>query len=366
MERARRLTQTGRRFRKGLKAIETGLGMPAKMISEMVVGKSDSIASVRTMIRFSVNASASVLITGPSGCGKEVVAKAIHQASKRKDQPFIAINSGAIPTELIESELFGHEGGSFTGASNRHIGLFEQANGGTLFLDEIGEMPLALQVKLLRVIEERSIRRVGGSKQIPVDVRIVAATNRDLHQQIASGEFREDLFYRLCVIPICIPSLRERPEDVTALIDHFINLIEPGEVRPIIGEEAIARLAAYSWPGNVRELRNVVERAAIFFPGQTIGREEVELLLTERSVVAIHHNSEIPASIGETAMKARFIDGFSLQEHLQEEERRLMVEALVECGGVIAKAARLVDVQRTTFVEKMRRHGISRDDQQAA
>ena len=337
------------------------------MISEMVVGKSDAIASVRTMIRFSVNASASVLITGPSGCGKEVVAKAIHRASRRKDRPFIAINSGAIPAELIESELFGHEGGSFTGAMNRHIGLFEQADGGTLFLDEIGEMPLALQVKLLRVIEERSIRRVGGSKQIPIDVRIVAATNRDLQQQIAAGDFREDLFYRLCVIPICIPSLSERPEDVASLIDHFIGLIEPGDVRPILSEEAIERLAAYSWPGNVRELRNVVERAAIFFPGQTIGRDEAELLLTEQAVVAIHHKSaDATASAGETADKASFFDGFSLQEHLQEEERRLMIEALVECGGVIAKAARLVDVQRTTFVEKMRRHGITRDDREAA
>ena len=337
------------------------------MISEMVVGKSDSIASVRTMIRFSVNASASVLITGPSGCGKEVVAKAIHRASKRKDQPFIAINSGAIPNELIESELFGHEGGSFTGAHSRHIGLFEQANGGTLFLDEIGEMPLALQVKLLRVIEERSIRRVGGSKQIPVNVRIVAATNRDLQREIAAGAFREDLFYRLCVIPICIPSLGERPEDVAPLIDHFIGLIEPGEVRPSLSENAIDRLSAYSWPGNVRELRNVVERAAIFFPGQTIGHEEAELLLTERAVVAMHHNSaDAVASTAETAIKARFSEGFSLQDHLQDEERRLMIDALVECGGVIAKAARLVDVQRTTFVEKMRRHGISREDSQAA
>ncbi len=337
------------------------------MISEMVVGKSDAIASVRTMIRFSVNANASVMITGPSGCGKEVVAKAIHRASRRKDQPFIAINSGAIPTELIESELFGHEGGSFTGATNRHIGLFEQAHGGTLFLDEIGEMPLALQVKLLRVIEERTIRRVGGSKQIPVDVRIIAATNRDLQKEIASGGFREDLFYRLCVIPIVIPSLGQRPEDVGSLVDHFIALIEPGEERPVMTDAAIARLERHDWPGNVRELRNVVERAAIFFPGQTIGREEAELLLTERAVFSLHHNSaDAIASDAEVSASARFVDGFSLQDHLQEEERRLMIDALVQCGGVIAKAARLVDVQRTTFVEKMRRHGITREEQQAA
>ncbi len=342
-----------------------GLGMPEQMISEMVVGSSDAIASVRTMIRFSVNASASVLITGPSGCGKEVVARAIHTASQRKDGPFVAINSGAIPTELIESELFGHEGGSFTGASSRHIGLFEQANGGTLFLDEIGEMPLALQVKLLRVIEERSIRRVGGNKQIPVDVRIVAATNRDLHHQIACGEFREDLFYRLCVIPICIPSLAERPEDISSLVDHFLGKIDCGTQSPVITDEAIARLETYGWPGNVRELRNVIERAAIFFPGQSIGLEEAELLLTHRSVGAVHQPAAEPVP-AEAAAKVSLSDGFSLQSHLQQEERRLMIEALIECGGVIAKAARLVDVQRTTFVEKMRRHGISREDQKAA
>ena len=316
------------------------------------------------MIRFSLNAKASVMITGPSGCGKEVVAQAIHRASRRKDQPFIAINSGAIPADLIESQLFGHEAGSFTGATGRHIGLFEQADGGTLFLDEIGEMPLATQVKLLRVIEERSIRRIGGTKQIPVDVRIVAATNRDLRHEIAAGGFREDLFYRLCVIPIKIPSLGVRPEDVGPLVTHFISLIEPGEERPVLTDAAIERLAAYNWPGNVRELRNVVERAAIFFPGQTIGREEVELLLAETSVVPMFlHTAD---QDGAKVANVEFANGFSLQDHMQAEERRLLVDALVECGGVIAKAARLVDVQRTTFVEKMRRHNISRDERQVA
>ncbi len=338
--------------------------MPHKIISELVIGDSEAISSVRTMIRFSINARASVMITGPSGCGKEVVAQAIHRASPRKDQPFIAVNSGAIAADLIESELFGHESGSFTGATGRHVGLFEQANGGTLFLDEIGEMPLALQVKLLRVIEERSIRRVGGTKQIPVDVRIIAATNRDLQQEIANGSFREDLFYRLCVIPIKIPSLAARPEDVGPLVAHFINLIEPGEERPVLSEAAIERLCAYNWPGNVRELRNVVERAGIFFPGQTIGREEVELLLAETSVVPMFlHTADRPEAM---VANVEFAEGFSLQDHLQAEERRLLVDALVECGGVIAQAARLVDVQRTTFVEKMRRHNISRDERQVA
>jgi sigma-54 specific flagellar transcriptional regulator A len=338
--------------------------MPIKIISELVIGESEAIASVRTMIRYSINAKASVMITGASGSGKEVVAQAIHRASRRRDEPFIAVNSGAISPELIESELFGHEGGSFTGATGRHIGLFEQANGGTLFLDEIGEMPLALQVKLLRVIEERSIRRVGGTKQIPVDVRIIAATNRDLHQEIATGGFREDLFYRLCVIPISLPALAARLEDVGPLVAHFIGLIDPGEERPVLNEAAIARLAAHDWPGNARELRNVVERAGIFFPGQTIGAEEVELLLTETSVVPMFlRTADRPEA---KVANVEFAQGFSLQDHLQSEERRLLVEALVECGGVIAQAARLVDVQRTTFVEKMRRHNISRDERQAA
>ncbi len=346
--------------------------MTAQMISDMVIGRSDAIASVRTMVRYSVNAAASVMITGPSGCGKEVVAKAIHKASRRSDKPFIAINSGAIPSELIESELFGHEGGAFTGASQRHIGLFEQAHGGTLFLDEIGEMPLAMQVKLLRVIEERSIRRVGGSKQIPVDVRIVAATNRDLHAEIARGGFREDLFYRLNVVPIVIPALRARPEDVALLAQHFLGLLCADAERPVLDDGAIARLEMHGWGGNVRELRNVIERASIFFPGQTIGAAEAELLLTETAGGSVSFAATDPAgapvsvAATEPAGRARFTDGFSLQVHLQGEERRLMIDALIACGGVIAKAARLVDVQRTTFVEKMRRHGISRDQQVAA
>ena len=342
------------------------------MISEMLVGRSEAIASVRTMIRFAVKATTTVLVTGPSGSGKEVVARSIHQESDRADGPFLAINSGAIPSELIESELFGHEGGSFTGATSRHLGIFEQADGGTLFLDEVGEMPLSLQVKLLRVLEEGTIRRVGGREDIKVDVRIVAATNRDLKLEIGAGRFREDLFYRLCVLPIRMPSLGERREDVALLIEHFLNQNDKVEA-PSFSADALERLAAYGWPGNVRELRNLVERATIFFSGQQIVAKEVDLLLDIASQTANVAQNAVTTAEGGTVEAAQpvasapiFENGFSLQRHMQEEERRLIVDALVECGGVIAKAARMVDVQRTTFVEKMRRHGINRDDQLAA
>jgi sigma-54 specific flagellar transcriptional regulator A len=340
------------------------------MISEMLVGRSEAIASVRTMIRYAVKATTTVLVTGPSGCGKEVVARSIHRESDRADGPFLAINGGAIPSELIESELFGHEGGSFTGATSRHLGIFEQADGGTLFLDEVGEMPLSLQVKLLRVLEEGTIRRVGGREDIKVDVRIVAATNRDLKLEIGAGRFREDLFYRLCVLPIRMPSLGERREDVALLIEHFLKQNEQIEA-PTFAKDAIDRLAAYAWPGNVRELRNLVERASIFFSGQTIVAKEVDLLLDIASQTANVAPAAASAGAGDAATAPQpaaslFEGGFSLQRHMQEEERRLIVDALVECGGVIAKAARMVDVQRTTFVEKMRRHGINREDQLAA
>lgn len=330
-----------------------------KSIGGSLIGNSEAIASVRTMIRFAIKASNSVLITGASGCGKEVVARSIHEASDRGDAPFLAINSGAIPAELIESELFGHEAGSFTGASSRHVGIFEQAHGGTLFLDEIGEMPLMLQVKLLRVLEEGIIRRVGGREDIAIDVRIVAATNRDLRREMEEGRFREDLYYRLCVLPIGIAPLRDRKEDIQPLLEHFLD--QSGkDAAPVFSADAIERLAAHDWPGNVRELRNLVDRALIFFSGQTVGAQDIGLLL---DIADQMYASGSKAAISEP--KAQSVDigtNFSLQRHLQDEERRLMIEALTQCGGVIAKAARMVDIQRTTFVEKMRRHRISREE----
>ncbi|WP_166040467.1 sigma-54 dependent transcriptional regulator, partial [Sphingosinicella sp. YJ22] len=250
-------------------------------IAAFLIGDSRAIKEVRLQVAQVAPSDASVIVTGPSGSGKEMVARAIHAASQRADAAHVSVNCGAIPRELIESELFGHEKGSFTGAHAQHRGRFEEADGGTLFLDEIGDMPHDMQVKLLRVLEDRRVQRVGGRGVIPVDARIVSATHRDLDTAIDEKRFREDLFYRLAVFPIDLPSLAERREDVAPLIRHFLAQgHNKGDVR--FNTAALDRLANHDWPGNVRELRNLVERAGILFPGEIIGAEQVERMLLRR------------------------------------------------------------------------------------
>ena len=286
------------------------------------------------------------------------------------------INCGAIPAELLESELFGHEKGAFTGAISARAGRFELAKGGTLFLDEVGDMPLTMQVKLLRVLQERVFERIGGNKSLTADVRIVAATHKDLDEMIVSGDFREDLFYRLNVFPIEMPPLRERPEDIGLLINELVARMEQekrGSVR--FNEAAIASLAQHDWPGNVRELANLVERMAIMYPQGVIGVQELpkkfryveedagiqelrEELSERAALLAITAPEEEPASNGAQLPSA----GLDLREYLAQLEQDLIQQALTAEDGVVARAAERLNIRRTTLVEKMRKYGISRKD----
>ncbi|MDB5701147.1 MAG: sigma-54-dependent Fis family transcriptional regulator [Sphingomonadales bacterium] len=325
--------------------------------NELLLGESAAMKAVRSLVSQVASRNASVLVTGPSGSGKERVAQAIHATSDRRDGPFVAINCGAIPRDLLESELFGHEKGSFTGAHATRIGRFEEASGGTLFLDEIGDMPHDMQVKLLRVLEERVVERVGGRTRISVDVRIVSATHRDLETAIIDGSFREDLYYRLAVFPVELPSLAERTSDLPMLVDHFLNLLgdRRGSVKFCAG--AIARLATHGWPGNLRELRNLVERAAILHPGETIGSDEVGRLLTRSGPVtalALRSLAVVPA-VAHSLLNSGTID---LREILAELESRYIREAIERSSGVIAEAARSLGLNRTTLIEKMRRYAV--------
>ncbi|WP_373488362.1 sigma-54 interaction domain-containing protein [Blastomonas sp.] len=336
-------------------------------ISDLIIGNSAAIRAVRGLVRFAAATSASVLITGPSGTGKELVAQALHRSSDRAAAPFVAVNSGAIPRELIESELFGHEKGSFTGAVARRTGHFEAATGGTLFLDEIGEMPTDMQVRLLRVLEDGKIRRIGSNDDVRVDVRLIAATHQCLESAMADGRFRADLFYRLNVLPIELPTLAERTEDIPMLVAHFLSRGFASDCPPEFTEEALAILMAHDWPGNVRELKNLVERAAVFFRGQAVGRAEMAMLLrpalSARRAAAARPAAALPDNVVAFAEPAplHFARPLDLREHLQNEEKRVLVEALESTGGVVSAAARLVMLQRTTFVEKMKRYQIERE-----
>jgi len=339
-------------------------------MDDLIIGESRAIGQVRGLIGFAAATCASVLITGPSGTGKELVAQALHRASSRAAAPFVAVNSGAIPRDLIESELFGHEKGSFTGAVARRTGHFEAASTGTLFLDEIGEMPTDMQVRLLRVLEDGKVRRIGGNDDVCIDVRLIAATHQCLESAIADGRFRADLFYRLNVLPIELPSLAERIEDVPMLVAHFLSRGFASDCPPVFSAEAMAILMAYDWPGNVRELKNLVERAAVFFRGMDVGRDQMAMLLRPAhsarraaAAAAAPVAVEMPQNVVALAQPAapRFGRPMDLREHLQNEEKRVLIEALESTGGVVSAAARLVMLQRTTFVEKMKRYQIGRE-----
>ena len=342
----------------------------ALVLDDILVGRSRSIEELRRLIRQVAPSNASVFINGPSGCGKEVVARAIHQASGRSGGAYVPVNCGAIPRELLESELFGHEKGSFTGAHAQHRGRFEEADGGTLFLDEIGDMPHDMQVKLLRVLEERAVQRIGGRGQIHVDARIVSATHRDIDQAIDDNRFREDLFYRLAVFPIEIPSLAERSEDIPLLVAHFAGR-EGDRPHAHFSSAALDRMAGHDWPGNVRELRNIVDRANILYPGQTVGAEQVDLLLVRRGRLSVAERGALwqatdlaredePAAPAPTTAPSPLVldpmNGVDLKSVLAEIERRYIEEALDHSSGVVADAARLLSLQRTTLIEKMRKY----------
>lgn len=310
----------------------------------MIIGSSPAMAEFKTMLRMVAGNDYPVLLQGDSGTGKEVAARALHALSGDVDRPFIAINCGAIPHDLMESELFGHERGSFTGAFDKRLGKFEAANGGTLFLDEIGEMPHALQVRLLRVLETRQFERVGSSKTIEFCGRIICATHRDLSAMVASGEFREDLWFRLAVLPLSLPPLRDRISDLPALADHIAAGLPGG---PAIADDAWPILRSHDWSGNVRELRNLLMRASIFCGDGILTAGHAESLLGIAHAKAASRAGAMPA-----------YPVNNLREHLLDIERRNLVAALEHSKGVVAEAARCVGLSRTTFIDRLRRHDL--------
>jgi len=334
-----------------------------------LVGNSAIIRQVRKLIDQVAATDANVLILGESGTGKEVVARNIHYYSSRREGPFVPINCGAIPPDLLESELFGHEKGAFTGAITTRQGRFELAEGGTLFLDEIGDMSLPMQVKLLRVLQERVFERVGSNRSIRCNVRIIAATHRNLEAMISDGKFREDLFYRLNVFPIETPPLRARREDIPLLIEELILRIEHEQGAAVrLTPVAVAALMNHPWPGNVRELANLMERLAILHPfGQVDARD-----LPERyrpANVAVEEPEQLPAPaflVPEAASMPRMPQqGVDLKEHLANIEVSLIKQALDASDGVVSQAAKLLNLGRTTLVEKLRKYGLQRSDDTA-
>jgi two-component system nitrogen regulation response regulator NtrX len=314
-----------------------------------IVGSSFQIRHVVERIERVAPTDARVLITGENGTGKELVARAIHQLSARADARFVEVNCAAIPSELIESELFGHIKGSFTGAVSDRAGKFEQADGGSLFLDEVGDMSLAAQAKVLRALEEGVVTRVGGAKPIKVDVRVVAATNKDLAGEIAGGRFREDLFYRLNVVPIQVPPLRERREDIPMLVQHFTGMLSADRLPPKrFTPEAMLRLEAMEWPGNVRELRNTVERLLILTTGDTIRSEDIDQL--------------VGASAGASGLSGELLAAETFGQFKEAAERAFILQKLRENDWNVSETARKIEMPRSNLYKKIERFGLVRED----
>ena len=355
-------------------------------------GVSPAISAVNRLISQVAPYDSTVLILGESGTGKEIAARAVHAASPRRQRPFVAVNCGAIPAELLESELFGHEKGSFTGAITTRKGRFEIAEGGTLFLDEIGDMSLPMQVKLLRVLQERVYERVGSNVSSHCDVRIIAATHRNLEESIVRGTFRGDLFYRLNVFPIEMPTLAERIGDLSVLINDFVTVAASrGRPRLQLLPETVDALAAYSWPGNIRELSNLIERLAILCPERPVGVGDLparyrpadwtapevaltptleipQLLASMSGDGEIEDDEVLPTSLwlGEQDSITRLPEqGVDLRAHLMVIERSLITQALQRSGGTVAHAARLLSLRRTTLVEKLRKLGMAQAPEHA-
>jgi len=315
-----------------------------------LVGQSAAMQQVCRMITLVAQKTSTILISGDTGTGKEVIARAIHYNGPRKDQPLVCVNCTAIPTNLLEDELFGHVKGAFTGAHQHRIGRFEQANRGTMFLDEVGSMPLDLQVKLLRVLQEREFQKVGGTTTVKVDVRIIAATNEDLTEKVRSGEFREDLYYRLNVIPIHVLPLRQRREDIPPLIYHFVKkfCLEQQVPQKRVSHEAMKQLVGFEWPGNVRQLENSVEMAVALSGDRELlaVTDFFPIMDREQADDRIFSNIDIPE------------EGVNFNTLISELERRLILQSLHACGGNKKRAASLLQLKRTTFVEKLKRMGM--------
>jgi DNA-binding NtrC family response regulator len=330
---------------------------------ENIIGTSPAMEKVYNLIQRLMDTDTTVLIMGETGTGKELVARALHYSSIRKEGPFIPVHCAAIPTELLESELFGHEKGSFTGALQRRIGMFEAATGGTLFLDEIGEMPLGTQSKLLRAIQEREIRRVGSQETININVRLLCATNRNLEQEVKKGLFREDLFYRINVVPIDLPSVRERREDIPQLVVHFAQRFakELNREVPQFTPQAIDLLVNYPWPGNVRELEHAVERLMVTSDSNKVGVEDLPFVISQADAATAAASSQLAGTTSRERLgeKLEFVDGeIDLPKLTESIERKAIEEALRRTSGVITEAARTLNITRRMLRYKMDKFSI--------
>ncbi len=324
--------------------VEENRSLKEKMAKDRdMIGESETISSLKEQIAIAAPTSGWVLITGENGTGKELVARATHNLSKRRGKPFVEVNCAAIPEELIESELFGHEKGAFTGATAMRKGKFDQANEGTLFLDEIGDMSLKTQAKILRILQERKFERVGGSRTIEVDVRVIAATNKDLEEEIENGNFRQDLYYRLNVLPFHVPPLRERREDIPLLVQHFLTHFCSQEGRPTktMEQAALDAMMNYNWPGNVRELKNLVERLVIMVQNDTITRDHLP-----------------EAILGTTANSTVASSASTLKEAREQFEKDFIRQKLTEFEGNISRTAEAIEMERSNLHRKLKAYGI--------
>lgn len=362
--------------------------MPPPPPTSPYLGASPQAQAIREMVLRVADSPATVLITGESGTGKELVARALHEQSLRRQGPFVPVNCGAIPRELLESELFGHRKGAFTGAHADRLGRIELAHGGTLFLDEIGDMPMDMQVKLLRVLQERSIEPVGATRSVPVEVRVVAATHRDLESEVSAGRFREDLYYRLNVLPLHTPALRERPSDVPDLLSHFAQRRAlPGQPPIAFAADFLQALCAYEWPGNVRELGNLVDRFSTLFAGQHLALDMVPSQFLPKGLAALQQamgitpSSALPlaeAAQGPHLLEPEWVpevcdvedvillaqgspaslppEGLSLKDHLAGIEKDLIAQALERAQGNVSQTAKMLNLQRTTLIEKINKY----------
>lgn len=372
-------------YKRGQISTKTSVHNKTRLFRSLV-GRSKQIQGVRHLIEQVAPSEANVLILGESGTGKEVIARNVHFLSNRTDSIFIPVNCGAIPGELLESELFGHEKGAFTGAIATRKGRFELAEGGTLFLDEIGDMPLQMQVKLLRVLQERTYERVGGSKPIKCDVRVIAATHRNLEIMIEDGQFREDLYYRLNVFPIDSPALRERKEDIPLLLNELVSRLECDNAQIKFTANAMTSLMDHKWKGNVRELSNLVERLMILYPNQLIDVSDLpskykhldveayepeypQELLEREAINALfggadseHNDNDADIAIAMNSISTQLpLDGLNLKEYISDLEVSLITQALEQQDWVVARAAEVLGMRRTTLVEKMRKYNISKE-----
>ena len=320
-----------------------------------IIGASAAMEKLKHTIRTVASTQSTVLVYGESGTGKELVARAVHTCSPRATEPFVSINCGAFPETLLESELFGYVKGAFTGANQNKRGLFEVADGGTIFLDEIGEMTLTMQVKLLRVLQERSVRPVGGTDEIAIDVRVIAATNRDLERQVAENTFREDLYYRLSVIPVTVPPLRDRREDVPLLVNHFLRKYAPAAGKSIarVSAASLTSLASYEWPGNVRQLENTIERAVALGTG-----EELQVELPAERPRARAAAAGIGADVISVAPEGMLPEGMDMEKYVADIERSLLKSALAQSNGVQARAADVLKISYRSFRHLMKKYDL--------